>query len=190
MMKKCLLYRGLVGLVLLALAMPIEAGVPGLIHYQGKLTHSGSPVTGNQEVGFKIFDAASQGNCLWEGTYTVSCSNGIFSVLLGSGTYTINPSVLIDKDALYMEIVVGGISLLPRQRLASTVFSFMAEQAGTATKALTAERLDGKEAGELSVGTATFALQSGTATMALNSQKLEGKSAAGLEVGTARNKKI
>ncbi len=165
-MKKYLVFGGLMVLMFLSLVKPIEAGVPALIHYQGKLTHTGSPVTGNQEVGFKIFDAEIGGNCLWAGTYTVSCSNGLFWVILGSGMYPINPSVLIDKDALCLELVVGGTLLAPRQSVASVIFSFMAQQAGTATYALNADKLDGKELQELEVGTATYAYKAGTATYA------------------------
>ncbi|MBU1261752.1 hypothetical protein KJ640_02220, partial [bacterium] len=61
-MKRCLVSGGLVVMVLLALGRPIYAGVPSLIHYQGRLTQLGSPVEGPHIVNFKIFEAETGGD--------------------------------------------------------------------------------------------------------------------------------
>ncbi|MBU1262623.1 DUF1566 domain-containing protein [bacterium] len=148
-------------MVLLALGRPIYAGVPSLIHYQGKLTNAGSPVDGTRTVNFSIFDVGTGGTLIWQETRDVYCTGGLFSVLLG-GVTPLNPADLINEDSLYLELVVAGTTLSPRQRIASSVFSFMAGQAGTATfastatYALTAGSLNGHYIGELYGGGIVF----------------------------------
>lgn len=65
---------------------------PNLINYQGELADSGgTPVPdGSYTMIFRIFDAAVAGTPLWEESQSVATANGIYNVLLGSGT--INPS--------------------------------------------------------------------------------------------------
>ncbi|MBU1753027.1 hypothetical protein KKG56_04110 [bacterium] len=176
-MKRCLVYAGLAAMVLLALGMPSYAVVPSLINYQGKLTNAGSPVEGTHTVMFKIFDVETAGNSVWNESRDVCCNGGLFSILLGEVT-PLNPADFINKNNLYLELVVEGTTLSPRQRIVSTVFSFMAGQAGTATyalqagtasiaaKAQDADTLTGKAPQQLEVGTASYAYHAGTATYA------------------------
>ena len=61
-----------------------NAALPHLINYQGRLTDTnGAPLNGSYNITFRIYDALTAGNLLWQGTYTnVSINKGIFSVLL------------------------------------------------------------------------------------------------------------
>jgi hypothetical protein len=110
-----------------ALAQDGEPGVspaiPGLapsvyisptMSYQGKLVESGSPVTGNRLMTFRLFTASGGGAAIWtEGPKTVSVSNGLFTVTLGDTT-PLNMNNF--PQQLYLEIVVAG-TVLPRQVL-------------------------------------------------------------------------
>jgi hypothetical protein len=82
--------------------------------YQGKLVESGSPVTGDRSMTFRLFTASGGGTAIWtEGPKTVSVNNGLFTVTLGDTT-----SLLMYTFAqpLYLEIEVAG-TILPRQVL-------------------------------------------------------------------------
>ncbi|MEK9148795.1 MAG: hypothetical protein AAB267_01970, partial [Candidatus Desantisbacteria bacterium] len=177
--------------------------VPNLINYQGRLTGSGdSPVNGNVDLQFYIYDTPTGGISLWQETQNISVNNGIFNVLLGSSTSLNLP---FDKD-YWLGVKVGGDNeMIPRQRIVSVGYSLRADYAGTASYAEIAgtgtqgfqgiqgtQGFQGTKGDTGAIGpqgetgtigdTATFA---NTATYALDSQKLEGKSAAQLQVGTA-----
>ena len=63
------------------------AQIPQLISYQGRLTDaSGTPITGNRNMTFRIYDAKTGGSKVWEDTYSVTIDEGIFDVLLGGGS--------------------------------------------------------------------------------------------------------
>jgi hypothetical protein len=122
-------------LVMLIIAVNAFAAVPHLINYQGKLTDtSGNPLTGTYSITFKIYDAETAGNLLWEEAQAgVVIQKGIFSVLLGSVT---NLGLAFDKP-YFLEIKVGNEVMTPRQRITSAGYAFKAEQADQATNATT-----------------------------------------------------
>ena len=124
-------------------------GINNQIPYQGVLQDSnGANVSdGSYDMVFRIYDASTNGTVLWTGTYTsgngnaVSVSNGLFRVLLGSGTG--NEITLDFNDNTYwLGVTVGSDSeMTPRQRIGATA------------QAITAEHVFG--AGQSSIGTTT-----------------------------------
>jgi hypothetical protein len=104
------------------------AEVPHLINYQGRLTDKeGKPVAdGAYQITFRIYDAATAGNLLWEETNpNVLIQKGIFSVLLGSVT---NLNLAFDKP-YFLEIKVSDEVMSPRQLIASAGYAIRAEKA-------------------------------------------------------------
>ena len=103
------------------------SNVPNLITYQGKLlTALGLPVTNNaQSITFRIMDADVAGTQLWVETQTVNVVNGLYTVVLGSGTAL--PEDLTAHAALYLEVVIDGTPLAPRTRLHSVPYALMAQ---------------------------------------------------------------
>ncbi len=101
------------------------AGVPHLINYQGKLTDTGGvPLEGSYGLTFRIYDAETGGNLLWEETQNgVVVQKGVFSVLLGSVN---NLGLTFDK-AYFLEIKVGSEVMSPRQRITSAGYAIRAE---------------------------------------------------------------
>ncbi|MFA5337413.1 MAG: glycine-rich domain-containing protein [Candidatus Omnitrophota bacterium] len=104
-----------------------HAEVPHLINYQGRLTDTGGvPLNGSYNLTFRIYNAETAGNLLWEETQTgIVINKGIFAVLLGSVT-TFN--IAFDKP-YFLEIKVGNEVMTPRQRMASTAYAMNAETA-------------------------------------------------------------
>ena len=119
--------------------------VPGMIQYQGRIADpvSGSSVEVNSlPMVFRIYDMAAGGEALWEEPHTVLLNHGIYNVILGS-TNAISPSILMNDD-LWLEVLINGEGLTPRQKISSVIFSI---------KSGDAETLDGLDSTEFIVTT-------------------------------------
>ena len=103
------------------------AAVPHLLNYQGRLTDaSNAPLNGSYSMTFRLYDAETAGNLLWEEVNpAVVIQKGIFNVLLGSVTALNLP---FDKQ-YFVEIKVGTEVMTPRQRIASAAYAITAENA-------------------------------------------------------------
>jgi hypothetical protein len=96
--------------------------IPKLISYQGVLNDSsGNPVDDTVEMTFRIYDASTGGNLLWNETQNVSVSDGIFNVELGA-IQAIPASALL-SDTLYLSIQAGtDAEMTPRQRITAGAY--------------------------------------------------------------------
>jgi len=106
---------------------PAFAQVPKLMRYQGQAIDSqGVPLEGNYSLTFRLYDAATGGNKMWEETQSaVPLSGGHFSVLLGSRT----PLGMDWTKACWLSVQVNAdAELAPRQQITSVPLAVMAEQ--------------------------------------------------------------
>jgi len=98
------------------------------IPYQGRLADaSGDPVTGKQNMEFRLYNTPINGTPLWEefwtGSNSVDVSDGLFSVMLGSINTGLT-AVVQGNTTLYLGITVGTDSeMTPRVQLGSVPFS-------------------------------------------------------------------
>ncbi|MDP3703564.1 MAG: hypothetical protein Q8R78_04190 [Candidatus Omnitrophota bacterium] len=109
----------------------VEAGVPRIIHYQGKITEpDGTPLTGDHTVKLRLYDAATEGAQLWEEQHQLSFAaddNGVFSLTLGS--LTPFSTEITFNDPLWLTIEVdGGGEFSPRLPLAAASYAINADQ--------------------------------------------------------------
>jgi hypothetical protein len=97
---------------------------PRVFGFQGRLTDSaGNPVTGTKNMTFRLWTDPSAGTNVFTETQTnVPVSNGLFNVFIGNSTVVgdygrsgIDPEVF--ARPLWVEVEVGGETLLPRTRL-------------------------------------------------------------------------
>ena len=112
-----------------------QAQIPRKLNYQGYLTtSSGAPVNTPQSLTARIYDAASGGNLLFtESHSTVTMSNGIFNILLGSVDVNTNPLDLKFLSQYYLGITVAtDLEMSPRQPLASSPYAIRAATADSA----------------------------------------------------------
>ena len=126
---------------LLALGTVIAASVPGLINYQGKLTDSGgTPLDGvSVDLTFRFYDAVTSGTLLLTVQQNgVVVNDGVFNVLLGSGTVIQTPyaesfSWLFKyySDVWMSTQVNSDPQMTPRQRIASVPHAFHADESNT-----------------------------------------------------------
>src|SRR5262245_46430508 len=118
----------IVGLVI-SLAFSAQAAVPDRINFQGRLLDSSKlPRNGTFSMTFRVCDSAASdcsngsGGQLWTETQNVSVANGVFAVQLGADTSL--TSSAFGTSTRYLEIIVAGETLTPRERLVTGPYSF------------------------------------------------------------------
>lgn len=120
-------------------AAGLLAAVPSTINYQGRLTDtSGNPITATLPMQFRVWDALAGGGLLWFETWDVPnpqvvMTNGIFSVQLGTNA-PIPPALFSTGVDRYLEIVVNGETLTPRQKLSSVGWANFCQNTANAEK--------------------------------------------------------
>ena len=117
---------------------------PEMMNYQGQLTDtSGTPITTPQTVFFSLWKngdeaTADSGTELFRESATVTPSaTGVFAHQIGTGTLeagALDPSDFRVADPIFLQVAVGSLSgvLLPRSRIVSVGYSFVADYANTA----------------------------------------------------------
>jgi hypothetical protein len=112
------------------------AQIPRGINYQGKLTDiTGVALDGTHHIVFRIYDVETGGTHLFSETHTsVVINRGMFDVIIGSLTPI--PHTLDFSERYYLELVVDGEVLAPRQTFSSVPYAFRAQKADTALVAL------------------------------------------------------
>lgn len=111
------------------------AAVPGEINYQGKLTDdTGAPLDGVYLMNFYLYDLETGGTDLWNEQQSVTLTDGIFNVRLGSQTSFVGDE--FDNADLFLEIEIfktgsGWETLTPRQKFTSTAFALRADDSDT-----------------------------------------------------------
>src|SRR5437016_9956081 len=139
-----LIYRSLVLSALLLWISAVTLAQSTAFTYQRRLTDVGTPPNGMYNMQFRIFDTGIVGTGTQIGpTVTpppVQGSAGSFSVQLdfGSGVFT--------GPARYLDIVVNGTPLMPRQQITSTPYAIRSLTTVTADIATNATQLGGVDA--------------------------------------------
>jgi hypothetical protein len=106
--------------------------IPQMLAYQGKLTDTfGLPVADTTySVAFRLYTQPTGGSPFWNETQTVETRGGLFSTLLGSVTPI---GSMPDAGAAYLGMAVGwGLELVPRLRIVSAAYSYLAARAANA----------------------------------------------------------
>ncbi len=106
------------------LSLALNAAVPPLLSYQGRLQDSGgNPLDGTYGMTFTIYDAPTGGSILWsESQIDVAVSGGLFATQLGK----VNPlpASVFETEDVYLGITVGADpEMSPRQRIVTSAYS-------------------------------------------------------------------
>ena len=107
-----------------------ENGLPMVLPYQGTLSKAGAPFTGVQAMRFKLYSDAS-GAAFWTSDpRNVDVVGGKFAVTLGDANDANKLEAQDFRHAeLYVELVVDGTTLSPKQRVAPAPQAISAAQA-------------------------------------------------------------
>ena len=123
---------GVLWIGLMILGIPsAQAQVPHLIRYQATVTDkAGVPLEGPYTLTFRIYDAQTLGNKLWEEMQAnVPIAKGSFSVFLGGVTPL---GLAFDKDLWLSIQVANDPEMTPRIRLTAVPTAYRAERAEVA----------------------------------------------------------
>lgn len=110
-------------LIAMAMSVTAWAAAPDLITYQGRLLQSGSLVNGNRSVEIRLCDAVIAGNCYLTGAQGVAVSNGIFRTTFTAASV---PSPGFESGTWFIEVVVDGNVMSPREQLGSMPYALVA----------------------------------------------------------------
>ena len=94
------------------------------INFQGKLEEGGRAFTGTKKFQFAIYDDPQMGNLLWRSQEyaSIQIENGLFNVLVGPLDHTVFES----NDNAYLQVIIDGQPLAPRQGLNAVAYAFRA----------------------------------------------------------------
>ena len=117
--------RALVAVMFLGLLSSVFAQTTGQINYQARLLDAyGRRVNGTVSLTFRIYDAATAGNLLWQETQTgVVIQDGLYSVLLGAKTPV--PASVFAGNNVYLELKINNETLKPRQKITATAHALV-----------------------------------------------------------------
>ncbi len=103
--------------------------IPQIISYQGVLTdNSGNLVSdGNYNITFNLYTVSVAGSSIWTETQSVTTTQGVFNVNLGSVT----PFTIGFSSQYYLGVTIGGTEMSPRTQLTSAAYSMNGNPAGT-----------------------------------------------------------
>lgn len=118
-------------LILVALSASLSsAQVPDRVAFQGLLLDdAGAPLNQTVDLDFSLYDSLAAGALLWgESQLGVLVVDGVYGVELGA-TSPLDASVFAGGP-VFLEIVVDGEVLVPRQQLLAVPFAYRAAEAG------------------------------------------------------------
>lgn len=112
---------------LLAIIAVGGSAAPELINYQGRLTNvAEQPVPdGDHQIAFVLYTDSTDGTPVWAEAAIISTNDGLFSHLLGSVT-PLPGDIWLDRNELWLELVVAGEAISPRTRMVSAPYAAVA----------------------------------------------------------------
>ncbi len=129
------------GLTVLLVASRVEAQIaPMVINFQGRLTDNSpaqTPINATVDMQFEIWDCAlcaSPASRLWHepvsGTVSVAVTAGVFSIRLGDNGSPLPATLFSSGSTRYLQLIMNGQTLGPRQSISSTGYAMAAAWAG------------------------------------------------------------
>lgn len=120
--------RKLFLLAVLLLVPAVAEAVPLQLAHHGQLLDAdGDPITGTQNITFRLWDADTGGSEVWSEVISVAVVEGHYSALLNLGS--VGRDTLRDEPSLWLELEIGGSPLLPRQPVAASPYALVADTA-------------------------------------------------------------
>lgn len=99
----------------------------GMPHFGRLLDNNDQPATGVKNMTFRIYDAATAGTKIWEGTYVVALSTqGVYAVTLGDADHPFDLAKLTGGDRWLAIQVEATTELAPRQQFGAVLYALSA----------------------------------------------------------------
>lgn len=136
-MRRWLRFAVLLSSALSGIAGSALAAPPSDVAYQGRLLDpAGEPLAGPVDVEIRVFDQPAAGTQLYRELHAdVPLAGGVFGVQLGKGASPVGSfdAALFAQMSRWLEVVVDGEALAPRQAFSSVAYALQTEHAQTAT---------------------------------------------------------
>jgi len=102
----------------------VWAGVPNLIHYQGRMVDGTNLVNASVQLELSLYDAPTGGILLYtDYNAAVPVVDGLYSTFLGDNTTVGVLQNALSSTSVWLQVVVNGTPLTPRERLAAVPYS-------------------------------------------------------------------
>lgn len=111
----------------IAIAINVQAQAPEMFRYQGRLVDGTNLVNATLPMSFKLYDAQSGGNPLYEDSNSVLVVDGLYSTYIGDNTVYGSLTNALTNAMVYLELTVNGETLSPRERLVSVPYALCAD---------------------------------------------------------------
>ena len=105
------------------LVTPAPAQTPALINYQGRLLDGTNLVNGTIGLTLQLFNAPASGSLLYADSNSVTVVDGLYATYLGDGTIAGNLDAAWTNAQVWLEAVVNGTVLTPRERMVSVPYA-------------------------------------------------------------------
>ncbi len=101
----------------------LHANPPALMNYQGRLVNGSNLVNQTIALQLRLFDALTDGSLLYEDSNTVTVVDGLYSTYIGDNTSYGSLTNALTNSSVYVEVVIDGQALSPRDRLVSVAYA-------------------------------------------------------------------
>ncbi len=116
------------------MTMGVFAQPPLLMNYQGRILSGTNLLQGAVDLSLRLYANPAGGALLYEDTGTVTVVDSVYATYLGDGTSAGDLVTALSLPAVYLELVVNGTVLSPRERLASVPYALQALAAAQHTE--------------------------------------------------------
>jgi hypothetical protein len=121
------------------LVLRATAETPQMMNYQGRLMDGGIMVNASVVMQLRLYDAKEDGALLYEDSNTVVVVDGLYSTAIGDNTSFGSLTNALTNAVVYVEVVIDGRVLTPRDRLASAAYA-LGGAGGLGDKGLTGDQ--------------------------------------------------
>jgi hypothetical protein len=129
-----------VGLMVLASRFAAVGEIPSQFPFEDYYYDTnGVPFTGDISLQLQLYDAAVSGTCYYEDSNTVNVVDGFYSTIIGDSTVYGSVAAALASGETYVQVVIDGVELSPRERLIPQPYALIA--AGVQTNAITSEMI-------------------------------------------------
>lgn len=116
--------------------LPVEAEIPALIKYQGRLIDGTNLVNRTVSMVMNLYDASTGGNLLYADSNAVSVVDGIYNTHLGDNTIYGSLTNALANSQVYLELKIDGATLSPRERIVAVPYALRAGTVDDTTASL------------------------------------------------------
>ena len=118
-------FRFIVSTVTLLGVAVFGQSVPEKLNYQGRLLNGTNLVNGSVGLSLRLYNNATGGTLFYEDSNTVIVTDGSYSTFIGDNTTAGNLRNALLQTNVFIEVVVDGTALTPREQLVGAAYAIL-----------------------------------------------------------------